>query len=335
MNKNQKLYLYSSLFIAIAINSPKLVALDSTSFVATFWHFDLAEFLFQTLLNLAFCMAMFSYNHSRFAMLFSRWQASRLLPYFAINGLLLLAFGLSGILVQRLFFTYGVLPGSGYFVRFMISMALMATELRIIMLMQQARSGEIENEQLRNSFLDAQLRALKAQMNPHFFYNVLSSLSGIVSENPALAQKYIGHMSRMFRYSLRDGAQNMATVGAELTALSSYIELMKMRHENGLSINIDVDEIHHQTAIPHMSLQPLVENALKHNIVSTSRPLHVRISVEDNYLVVSNNIQLFIAADNNTGIGLANLNERYRLLLDREIEIIKTNTHFYVKLPLV
>lgn len=335
MNKQQKLFLYSSVFIALAVNSPKLVALDTGSFVAKFWQFDLFEFFFQTVLNFFFCLSVFIYNRDRYRNYFTKWEWKRQGLYLLINMVLLGGFGLFGILIQLKFFVYGVLPGSGYFFRFLISMALIMIEMRIFMLAEQTESKTIENAQLRSSFLNTQLELLKGQLNPHFLYNALSSLSGIVSENPQLAKKYIGHLSKFFRYSLQESPQNFISLKDEIAALNSYAELMKMRHEDGLLINIKIEEPYYKFRLPHMSLQPLVENAIKHNVLSANKRLYVCVYVEDSYLVVKNNLQLLSLPEQGTGIGLANLNERCKILVNKEIEIVKTDTHFFVKVPLI
>jgi len=166
---------------------------------------------------------------------------------------------------------------------------------------------------------------LKGQLNPHFLFNSLSSLSAIVREDPRLAQKYIGHLSKIFRYSLQQASTDFVPLTEELQAVRSYAELLKMRYEEGFRLTMpSEDKLNGQRILP-MSLQLLVENALKHNTASAAHPLHITISLQalpsgdtsagqPRVLEVRNNRQPVSFPEPSTGIGLSNLNERYRIL---------------------
>lgn len=317
---NRRLYLYSSLFITLALNLPKLFALRKDGAVARYWHFDLYELLFQLIVTFIFCMLVFYINERG-------WRIRNvLLSLFVLAG-----FTVAGTIVQRRFFQPGFFPSGGYAVRFSLSLILVILELRIALLLQRSKEKEVENQQLRNAWLKSQLALLKGQLNPHFFFNALSSLSAVVREDPRKAQQYIHHLSKVFRNSLIMSDTDLVCLKEEIAAVRSYAELLKMRYEEGFRLELTVDEGSTDLRIPPMSLQLLVENAVKHN----STPLCVSIRSSEGFLEIRNNLSSVRVSEPSTGLGLANLNERFKILLHREIEVIKSKDHFMVRLPLL
>jgi len=317
---NRKLYLYSSLFITLVLNMPKLLALRKEGVVARYWHFDLYELLFQVVLTFLFCILAFYINQRG-------WRTLRVL----ITLLILVVFTATGALVQKKFFQPGLFPTGGYGLRFSISLILVALELRIAWLLRNSREKEMENAQLKNAWLKSQMALLKGQLNPHFFFNAMSSLSAIVREDPRKAQQYIHHLSRVFRNSLTLSDTDLISLDEEIAAVRSYCELLKMRYEDGFRLELSVEHLKADLRIPPMSLQLLVENAVKHN----NTPLYVQIRTREGYLEVKNNLSPVRVPEPGTGMGLANLNERCKILLHREIEIIKDEDSFTVRLPLL
>ena len=180
----------------------------------------------------------------------------------------------------------------------------------------------------------AELELLKEQMNPHFFFNSLSSLSGVIREDPEMAQKYLRELSNVFRYAITQSKANLVTVEAELTMLRSFAQLINLRLEGAFKLDIQVHEPYLFYQLPHLSLQPLLENAVKHNAATIMKPLNVVIDIQQEHLVVSNNIWQIPQPESSNGVGLANLNERFKIMMQQEIEIIKTDELFIVKLPL-
>ncbi|HWK04310.1 MAG TPA: histidine kinase [Puia sp.] len=339
---HRKLFLYSSLFITLTMNMPRLLALRKNGLVAHFWHFDLTQLLFDLLMTFLFCLAIFYFNKDRIKIFLSNGQLPKQLLYTLINLLILGVFIAISFAAQSAFFQQGIFPAGGSGFRLTVSLLLAAIELRVILMLEESRAREIENQQLRNAYLKAELEILKGQLNPHFFFNSLSSLSAVVREDPPKAQQYINHLSRVFRYSLQRNDEDLISLKEELNVVRSYAELLKMRYEEGFDLQITIDESQYASRVPHMSLQLLIENALKHNIASAAKPLKIEISIlgtpegrkEDQLLQVKNNLQPVHFPEPGAGIGLANLNERYKILMHREIEINKTATSFIVKLPL-
>ncbi len=339
MDKHERrICIYSSLLIVLVVNSPRLLALRENGIIARYWQFDLVEYSFQFLYNLLFCLILFYINLSKDKSLALYLLKKRYSLYFLANIIVILLFIIIGSFIQSNLFFENHLPGvvvRGYFVRLLFSAVLIGIIIRILLLLRESKLKEKENEQLKRFYLEAQLQLLKEQLNPHLLFNSLSSLSGIVREDPKLAQFYIIHLSKVFRNALEKSGTMLVSLAEELRILKSYEELLKMRYEKAFHFVITIDEHYLNFTLPHLSLQPLLENAIKHNAVSIERPLVITIYVEDEWLVVSNNLQEIISPENSTGIGLVNLNERFRLLKLKEIDIKKTKDTFLVKLPLI
>jgi len=337
MDKTEKrIALYCALFIAIILNSNRLLALRENGIMARYWHFNLYEFLFQIIYAFGFCYLFIRLNLKP-----GLWTKRNILAYI-LNGLKYFAFLIVGMLIggvvqRRLISDMSQLKGvfwGGYLSRFMATGLLAGIVVKIILLIREGQQKNKENEQLKSAYLEAELELLKGQLNPHFLFNSLSSLSGIIRENAQLAQHYVSQLSKVFRYSLQQSGANLVTLGDEITMITSYGELLNMRLEKGFQMEINIDQSFLKANIPHLSLQLLLENAAKHNIATIKKPLKVNVFISGDYLTVRNNLQEMPTPESSTGIGLANLNERYKILMGKEIEIIKSDEYFTVKLPL-
>ncbi|KFF02850.1 sensor histidine kinase [Chryseobacterium luteum] len=339
MIKNErKIYLYSALLITLVVNSAKLMALNTDGIIARYWQFNIWEYGFQFIYNMIFCLVLLYVNLSR-GKLFNVFRENRQwFKLYVFNTLIVVTVIMLGSLIHSLLFGAVQLPGNrirGYFARFLLSSIMIAVVIRLILLMRESRNKDLINEQLHTAYLQAQLQLLQEQLNPHFLFNTLSSLSAIVREDPRLAQTYILHLSKVFRYTLVHSGNELVSLEKELQHLESYIQLVKMRLENTFQIQIKANERILGKQILHLSLQPLVENAVKHNRATISDPLMVDIYEENEWLIIRNNLQLTISETEGTGLGLANLNERYKLQAHHEIEIHQTKEYFMVKLPLL
>ncbi|PUZ26109.1 histidine kinase [Chitinophaga parva] len=339
MIKNEgKIYLYSSLLIALVVNSAKLMALNTNGIIARYWQFNVWEYTFQLLYNMSFCLLILYLNlaHDRF---FSGYRQNRQwLKLYTCNILLIVAAIALGSLIHLALFDavqFRKMVIRGYFARFSLSTIMVAVVIRLILLMRESAHKDLVNEQLHAAYLQAQLKLLQEQLNPHFLFNTLSSLSAIVRENPQQAQAYIMHLSKVFRYTLIHSGNDMVTIDIELQHLASYTQLLTMRLGNTFRVRINVGPGILQKRIPHLSLQPLVENAVKHNSSTAARLLTVDIYDKDGWLVVQNNLQPVTGETEGTGLGLANLNGRFKLQVRREIEIHQTREYFMVQLPLL
>jgi two-component system LytT family sensor kinase len=193
-----------------------------------------------------------------------------------------------------------------------------------------------EKEKLIQSEWQAKYDLLKAQINPHFLFNSLNSLSSLISENPIQAERFTDEMSRVYRYLLRSNDQELVPLADELEFIRSYGHLLKTRHGDGFRLQIDVDASVQDHLLPSLTLQLLVENAVKHNIVVKEKPLTVIIKSCDRIrLVVQNNIQKKTITVPSNGIGLANINAKFRLMNKDGISINTVGDQFAVNVALI
>lgn len=205
---------------------------------------------------------------------------------------------------------------------------------RILRLQIVQRQSLLENEQLKQQNLENELVALKNQINPHFLFNSLNTLSSLIREDKE-ATTFINKLSYMYRYILQSGDRNLVSLKEELKFLESYIYLIKSRYRDRFTLEITIAESHLEEQIPPLALQLLVENAVKHNEISEENPLTVRIYSKDGYIFVANTLRPRTSLEESTGNGLANLAKRYFLLLKQEISINKDKDLFSVRLPLL
>jgi two-component system, LytTR family, sensor kinase len=194
-----------------------------------------------------------------------------------------------------------------------------------------------ETEQLRKSYRQSQLQGLKSQVNPHFLFNSLNSLSSLISEEGDEAEKFLDEMSKVYRYMLRNDEDHLVTLQEELSFLESYLHLLYARYCEGLQVCVEITEQDKGRCLPPLTLQVLIENAFTQNTISRSSPLIIRISSEkDQSIVVRNNIQPRLvteAMDHESG--LDNLVRKYELLNQPRVIIHDSSTERIVRVPLI
>ncbi len=192
----------------------------------------------------------------------------------------------------------------------------------------------IEAEQIKKEQISARYEALKNQVNPHFLFNSLNVLSSLVHRDADLAEKFIHQLSDVYRYILDNQEKEVVPLAEELAVLNAYYFLMHIRFGAALQLNMDIPA-HYTGYIAPLTLQMLVENALKHNEISKANPLHIHIVADDEYVTVSNNIAAKNILPDSTGIGLANIQARYQMLSDKAVLITDHNGVFSVKVPVL
>lgn len=201
-------------------------------------------------------------------------------------------------------------------------------------ILAEKQRNKLELEQLKQAQLAANLSSLKEQLSPHFLFNTLNTLSSLTEEMSV--KQFVSELANVYRYVLHYKELDAATIRQELTFLESYLYIIRTRLEEAIDVQVRVDKELESSRIPPLTLQLLIENAIKHNVASTSRPLKVEIHNNmGEYLVVRNTYQPRSSVQASTGIGLANLRQRYLLVFDKEILIEKTEQHFTVKLPII
>jgi LytS/YehU family sensor histidine kinase len=178
-----------------------------------------------------------------------------------------------------------------------------------------------------------QYETLKTQINPHFLFNSLNVLSSLTYQDPEKANLFTKKMSGVYRYLLLTNSRSTVTLQEELSFLKSYLFLEQIRFEDALFVNITNEEAHLSKKVIPVSIQLLVENAIKHNIATTKSPLKIQISITDKGIVVSNNLQLRSSVDKG-GVGLENLQKQYALH-NKKIDILQKDMEFIVKPPFI
>ncbi|WP_235893411.1 sensor histidine kinase [Litoribacter populi] len=197
------------------------------------------------------------------------------------------------------------------------------------------RKAAIEAEQLKTERIASRYQSLKDQLNPHFLFNSLNALSHLVYENADKSAHFIRQLSNIYRYVLDVQQEELIPLERELEFASHYLTLQKLRFEESLRYNIMVNGAK-DLYLPPLSLQLLLENAIKHNVASMAKPLIIEIEQKGNQLWVSNNFQPKSSKpEESSGIGLDNIKSRYELLSNQEPEIAQENSTYTVKLPLL
>lgn len=203
-----------------------------------------------------------------------------------------------------------------------------------IYLMKQNHLAVVSMQELDFENLQNRYTALKNQTDPHFLFNCLNTLNGLIGRDDERAKAYVQELATVFRHTMRDKV--VVRLSDELDFVRSYLYLMCVRYFNGLRVEWNIDDKCLDYYVIPSGVQILVENAIKHNIVSARVPLTIRISTEGHQVVVDNRIQLREdSKSGNTGVGLDNLMEQYRMLFGKDIDIVSKEGHFTVSLPLI
>ncbi|TGD56596.1 histidine kinase [Flavobacterium humi] len=198
----------------------------------------------------------------------------------------------------------------------------------------QTQQMSVELERTVSVNLGAQYELLKQQVNPHFLFNSLNTLKSMVEIQDPHSADFILKLSDFYRFTLESRKMDLIPLKEELHILESYTYLLKARFEDGFVMTDEIGDAYHNSAIPPFTLQLLIENCIKHNVVSLDKPLHIRLYTDGDYLIVENRIQLKKGSVS-TGVGLDNINQRFMHLIGKTIEIDKDDTFFKVKIPLI
>jgi len=196
------------------------------------------------------------------------------------------------------------------------------------------KEGLLRQESLQRKALELKLEAMKNQVNPHFLFNSLNTLSTLVHKDPDMAVNLISQMSDIYRYVLEQKDNKVVEWRVEKQFVENYISLQQIRFANNIRMRIDTGENKDFYVVP-LSVQMLVENAIKHNVISSDEPLFIQIYVKGNFLVVKNNLQVKSSLKKSVSIGLENIKIQYEILDNRKVEVLKEEGEFTVKLPLI
>ena len=197
------------------------------------------------------------------------------------------------------------------------------------------KSSLIESERLQRENLQSQYETLKNQVNPHFLFNSLNALSSLVHLDPDKAVDFIDEFSKIYRYVLDTRERAVVQVKEEMAFVNSFMFLQKIRFGDNLRMEVNVAAEQLNDYVPPLSLQLLFENAIKHNEISSQKPLNIELFNENGYLVVKNNLQLREDGSPSTGLGLNNLKDRYSMISSQETHFFVSNGDYLAKIPLI
>lgn len=200
---------------------------------------------------------------------------------------------------------------------------------------EQYRKALLETQQLKQENVLSQLESLKSQVNPHFLFNSLNTLAALIPEDADLAVEFVQKLSKVYRYILEITDMSTVSLREEVVALKAYLFLLQIRFGRNLTVRMELPEERLDDHILPLALQMLVDNAVKHNVISTQKPLWIEIGLEGDHVVVRNNLQIKNAPDDSTGLGLPNIRNRYQLLVGKPIDVIVTAQTFAVSLPVL
>ncbi|MFV5691855.1 histidine kinase [Flavobacterium sp. LT1R49] len=200
---------------------------------------------------------------------------------------------------------------------------------------KQASRKEVTEQKIIAGTASAKFESLKNQIDPHFLFNSLNVLSSLIEENPDNAQRFTTSLSKIYRYVLEQKDKELVSVEEELAFAKTYMNLLKMRFENSLFYELPTTTSNPQAKVVPLSLQLLLENTVKHNVVSEQRPLHIRITIEGDYLAIQNDYQKKEVLQDRQGVGLQNIIDRYGIITNRKVLIEQNEKTFTVKIPIL
>lgn len=207
--------------------------------------------------------------------------------------------------------------------------------VHFIYLYKGYQENKVKEQKIIAGTANAKFESLKNQIDPHFLFNSLNVLSSLIEENPENAQRFTTSLSKIYRYVLEQKDKELVSVEEELAFAKTYMNLLKMRFENSLFYELPTTILNPEAKVVPLSLQLLLENTVKHNVVSEQKPLHIRIFIEDDYLVLQNDYQKKEVLQERKGVGLQNIINRYGIITNRKVLIEQNEQTFTVKIPVL
>jgi LytS/YehU family sensor histidine kinase len=205
-----------------------------------------------------------------------------------------------------------------------------------VYILNRYRYSLAELERFKKENIEFNLEMLKNQVNPHFLFNSLNTLSSLIFRNQESAASFVRQLARVYRYVLENKETKLVTLHNELEILDSYVFLQSIRYGENISFDVRVINEKKDWYIAPLTLQMLIENAIKHNVISKGNPLQIDIFTDQyNNIVVRNSLQKKGSITYSSGIGLKNIRSRYTFLIDRKIRVLEGNGYFTVKVPLI
>ena len=205
----------------------------------------------------------------------------------------------------------------------------------VIYFYNRYQQTKVKEQKVIAGTANARFDALKNQLDPHFLFNSLNVLTSLIEENPVNAQKFTTSLSKVYRYVLEQKNKDLVSVDEELDFARTYMSLLKMRFEDSIIFDIPDTASDPESKVVPLSLQLLLENAVKHNMVTSSKPLHIKIYEDRGMLIVENNLQIKKIVKKGSGVGLSNIQQRYELLTNKQVIINQQADRFEVSIPML
>jgi hypothetical protein len=206
---------------------------------------------------------------------------------------------------------------------------------KFILSIIKKQESKVKEQKIIAGTASAKFETLKNQIDPHFLFNSLNVLSSLIEENPENAQRFTTSLSKVYRYVLEQKDKDLVPIEEELAFAKTYMNLLQMRFENSLTYEVRIENVDSEAKVVPLSLQLLLENAVKHNVISEQKPLHIQIYIEKDALVIQNNFQKKAVLQDGQGVGIQNIISRYDIITDRKVTIEQNENTFTVKLPIL
>ena len=301
-------------------------------------HFNIGRFLFFTSASFIIVFLILIYN--RKVLSFSFKNKYNELIIIVLGSLIIAAVFSIGFVYTRAAlspqhpdpeFLYNVMRDS--LVRDLTMAVVVLLVVQLLRSQYYQKTIAVENETLRSQNILTRFEALKSQLDPHFLFNSLNTLQSLITIDTEKAENYLQQLSSVLRHTLQN--KEIITLDEELKCVHAYCDMMQIRYGDNLKFEFKIDEKYNNYYVLPLSLQSLIENSVKHNVISSKQPLVVTVANDNESVSVSNPIQAKTTPEESNGIGLVNLSERYRLKWNKEVEITNDGSTFRVKLPLV
>jgi len=206
----------------------------------------------------------------------------------------------------------------------------------VVYFINEWKKSQLKSEKLEKETLRSQFENLKNHLDPHFLFNNLNILSTLIERDTQLSKDYLSRFAEVYRFMLQTHKSELITLRKEIDFITAYFHLIKVRFQDALNMEISIGEMQMDYCLPPMTLQMLVENAIKHNMYTRKKPLLLKIKYrEDGYLIICNNTSNNIIAEKSIGSGLNNIKERYKYFTDKQVEIRHNEQEFVVEVPLI
>jgi two-component system LytT family sensor kinase len=319
---------FSALFMGVLASIPKILQL----------HITAAELIADS--SIAFLYSLFVWYYNIYSL--PRYSSQHITTRFFSRRLLwsiLLGIGLMMVLISchQLLYPHYKFRSMMLMYQFR-GILINLTIYMFLYLLYQSHATQlmgIELERTKADNLGAQYELLKQQVNPHFLFNSLNTLKSMVEIGDQHSADFIVKLSDFYRFTLENRRQDVIPLVEELDILNAYVYLLKARFEDGIELDVNLDLKHQSTSIPPFTLQLLVENCIKHNVVSLEQPLSIKLYSDGDYIVLENKLQPKKTPEPSTQMGLENINQRYLHLIGKKIEVAADDRSFKVKLPVI